>query len=413
MKRNLVGLGVMWGLFFQAVSAGAYPETHPPFPFKAPRPYPMLMAQQVLLDYSSGPARVQEGELEFVAIPAKDDHSSTIQVIRNGVTIFNLTDAYQGFFFPFGSRVFYTDLTGDGRNDVLIYSYPGGNGLGASVEMADVLIAQPDGSFRHAQFEAYAAGPEDFIDVNGDGRYEMLWVSYYFEGRHSYWVYRVVEITDEGLRLNDPLVPGFPKIIWFSEKPNDRLAARLTQAERDDLIHQSTVNWQRTPTDAQIYEVIQPIIMEFSHGGGRGCVVSRYDLNGDGQDEAVYTHPAGMHGSRAYAVRWEGGKPQVLFDESSNTPNTAFISVEGVPAILIEESDYEPSYVEGARIQQLYLWDGTTFTRAANQDCRLKNQVTWEDGQESIGHSDAHCLPKREPMPSRGCLDLKPSSSPP
>ncbi len=86
----------------------------------------------------------------------------------------------------------------------------------------------------------------DFIDINGDGRYEMLWVHYFFEGEHSYWVYRVVEITDEGLRLNDTLLSDFPKIIWFTEKPNDQPTRRLTLAEREDLIRQSTAQWRST-----------------------------------------------------------------------------------------------------------------------------------------------------------------------
>ena len=57
-------------------------------------------------------------------------------------------------------------------------------------------------------------------------------------------VYRVVEITDDGLRLNDALLAGFPKIIWFTEKPNDQPTQRLTMSEREHLIRQSTARWQ-------------------------------------------------------------------------------------------------------------------------------------------------------------------------
>jgi hypothetical protein len=164
----------------------------------------------------------------------------------NNQPIFDTASAHPNLYFQFGSRVFYADLTGDGRKDILVYSYPGGNGLGAHIEIADLLIAKADGQFAHTTFEGFAAGPEDFVDVDGDGRYEMLWVNYYFEGEHSYWVYRVAEIGNDGLRLNDQLIPNFPKIIWFTEKPNDEPTQILSAAERENLIYRSTAKWQET-----------------------------------------------------------------------------------------------------------------------------------------------------------------------
>lgn len=221
----------------------AYPETHPPFPAGSPAPYPSPKLDAVI-DYTV-PAEFHDGQIRVSVEPRSEGHVATVVWVGQK-KILDTAEAYGDIPLPVGSRVYYSDITGDGRKDLLIYSSPAGNGLGARIEMADMLVARADGSYQHASFEAYAAGPEDFIDVNGDGRYEMLWVNYYFKGGHSYWVYRVAEITDEGLQLNDTLVPDFPKIIWFTEKPNDTPTQKLTAVECEDLIHQSTAKWQET-----------------------------------------------------------------------------------------------------------------------------------------------------------------------
>ena len=230
------------GVFFWTTRAGAYPESHPPFPAGKSTPYPTLTAEAVLGYAAEVP--FEEGLIRISTSPEREKVGRVTEVLVNGQLIFDTATANPDFYFQVGSRVFYSDLTGDHRKDILILSYPGANGLGAWIEMADLLIAKADGTYKHTSFEAFAAGPEDFIDVNGDGRYKMLWVNYYFEGDHSYWVYRVVEIGDDGLRLNDQLIPGFPKIIWFTEKPNDQPSQRLTGAQREDLIRQSTAKWQ-------------------------------------------------------------------------------------------------------------------------------------------------------------------------
>ena len=222
----------------------AYPESHPPFPAGKPSPYPSLKAEPVVDYHLEAP--FEEGPVRISTSPERDKVGRVTEVRVNNQRVFDTASAHPDFYFQFGSRVFYTDLTGDGRKDIIVYAYPGSNGLGASIELADLLIAKADGTYHHVSFEAYAAGSEDFIDINGDGLYEMLWVYYFFEGDHSYWVYRIVEIGDDGLRLNDQLIPNFPEIIWFTEKPNDKPTQKLTALQREELIRQSTARWQET-----------------------------------------------------------------------------------------------------------------------------------------------------------------------
>lgn len=220
----------------------AYPENYPPFPSDEPALYPALKAD-LILDYGAK-SPFEEGPVRISNIPYWGKKGMVTEVRVKGRRIFNTHTAHSDIvLIPLGGRVFYTDLTGDGLKDILIYTWLGGVGLGSYDEMADLLIAQAGGSFKHITFETFAAGPEDFIDVNKDGHYEMLWVGLDIEGGHSYWVYRVVEIGEHDLRLNDALIPGFPKIIWYTKKPNDKPTQRLTAAEREELIQDSTASW--------------------------------------------------------------------------------------------------------------------------------------------------------------------------
>lgn len=241
--RSLAVIGLFAALLLAATpECTAYPENYPPFRDAEPTRYPSLNAEPVLDYHASSP--YEEGIIRISTSAEQEGVGRVTEVQVSGQRIFDTASVHPDLFLQSGSRVFYADVTGDGRKDILIYSYPGSVGIGSQIEIADLLIAQSDGGFIRTTFEAFAAGPEDFIDVNDDGRYEMLWVSYYqTDVPHSYWVYRLAEITDSGLRLNDGLAPGFPKVIWFTEKPNDRVADNLTAEERAALIQQSDEKW--------------------------------------------------------------------------------------------------------------------------------------------------------------------------
>ena len=155
------------------------------------------------------------------------------------------------------------------------------------------------------------------------------------------------------------------------------------------------------PSEQQVRAIIQRVIAE--EGGFENlCVVSRIDLDGNGSDEAVFTFIAGVHGSQVRAVSWKGGRDHILFENGSNTPNTAFVRVDGMPAIVLEQSDDAPNYVQGVRTQQLYLWDGRTFTQELKYDCQLPNKTT-ETG--AIDSDDSYCRPQREHIPTSACFE--------
>ena len=109
-----------------------------------------------------------------------------------------------------------------------------------------------------------------------------------------------------------------------------------------------------SPTDEQVSDVIERIITEEA-GSDMECRVSRLDLDGDGADEVLFRFPVGAHGSQTRVIRWVGGKEDILFDEGRGTPFSRFVRVNGTPAVLLEDSNYEPSYVDSTRTETLFV----------------------------------------------------------
>lgn len=156
------------------------------------------------------------------------------------------------------------------------------------------------------------------------------------------------------------------------------------------------------PTNGQIHAVIERIIAEEA-GSDIECRVSRLDLDADGADEVLFRFPVGAHGSQTRVIRWVDGKEQILFDEGRGTPSSRFIRVEGTPAVLLEDSNYEPSYVDSTRTETLFVWNGKGFSHVPGYDCVLEHHVYDRNGLTFFSNISDHCQPTREEIPWLPC----------
>jgi len=161
-----------------------------------------------------------------------------------------------------------------------------------------------------------------------------------------------------------------------------------------------------SPTDVQLRDVIERIIAGEA-GSDMGCEVSRLDVDDDGAQEALVRFPVGAHGSQTRVIRWERGKERVLYDGGCDTPNADFVLVNGTPAVILEYSDYQPSYRAGKRMQRLHLWNGETFVYDPRLDCLLEQITIEANGESQFVNTADHCLPKREPIASAPCSTLR------
>ncbi len=116
-------------------------------------------------------------------------------------------------------------------------------------------------------------------------------------------------------------------------------------------------------------------IVDWEAGRFSTCRVSHIDLDKDGAPETVMTFRVGSYGSQIRALKWRAGKYAVLFENGSNTPNTAFCLAEGVPTIVLERTES----VGREAVQLVYQWDGEDFVQGPNTSCSTSpDQIAWE-----------------------------------
>jgi hypothetical protein len=93
--------------------------------------------------------------------------------------------------------------------------------------------------------ETYAPEPRDFITLNGQTAF--IHASFQHGGLctdgkyHNFWTYRLYAIDENQLVPADHLSPDFPKVVFYSFKPNHQETSLLTQKAKDELIAESAM----------------------------------------------------------------------------------------------------------------------------------------------------------------------------
>jgi len=118
-------------------------------------------------------------------------------------------------------------------------------------------------------------------------------------------------------------------------------------------------------------QAIEDIVVAEEAGQLNDCQAAQIDLDRDGAPETVIVFKVGSYGSQARVLKWQAGKPTTLFENGSDTPNTAFCLAEDVPTILLERKT--------EATQLTYQWNGKAFVQAAGAGCPgRQNQITWQ-----------------------------------
>jgi hypothetical protein len=206
----------------------AYHQNYPPYAFKDGPPA-HLQAENLLKGRT-----IYRSEDRNVIAGYNADEANGVNVfrVRIGGQI-RLERDLSSIAIPALHRV---DLDKNGQDDYIAISWGGGAGLGALVQLVDLFLGRNDGQFDVVSFESFAGGLEDFVDLDGDGRYEVLVTAVYWGKQHNYFVYCVYQIKDGQLVNANARFKGFPKFVWYTHKRNDQDTAHLTPAERNQFV---------------------------------------------------------------------------------------------------------------------------------------------------------------------------------
>lgn len=130
------------------------------------------------------------------------------------------------------------DLNGDGIADYVLSHWLGGCGLASGYYNLAFLLSS-EGSYRMTVIGALWPDRSDYILV--DGKPCLIHTSFHMvkgcaDGKdHNFWVYNLLAIEGVEIRVANPLLPGYPKTIWYSFAPRHEETDLLSEGQKAKL----------------------------------------------------------------------------------------------------------------------------------------------------------------------------------
>lgn len=219
-------------LFFILEGSFAYFEKYPPYKFDEV-PFPHLETEE-LVNWDRPSYELEE---EGVSIYLKDrlhENEYDFYIKENGLTLMEYEDDD-----PFAYTVFRSDLDKNGLQDCIIFSSHRGCGLAAHLVIVDIILKKNNTTYKRITYETFFFGLEDFVDLDKDGKYEVITTDMYGGKGHNYWAYNIYEFDNYQLINANKKHKGFPKFIWFTYKENDKDTTHLTEEEKAAFIEKA------------------------------------------------------------------------------------------------------------------------------------------------------------------------------
>ncbi len=139
---------------------------------------------------------------------------------------------------------FVADLDNNGLNDYLVFYTYRGCGLGALSNYVELYLKQKNGKYRFISYNTMSAGLDDFVDFNGDGKYEIIITDVLMSGGHTYFSYHLYAIKDYKLVNVDAKYTAFPKYVWFTMQPNDKPARKVLLKDAKESLMESEKSFE-------------------------------------------------------------------------------------------------------------------------------------------------------------------------
>ena len=173
--------------------------------------------------------------------PTKEEYGARIDIRYNNKLIEEIDFPISKDNLAILSDIYYVDIDGNNLPDVILTTTNLGSGLGTFYNYIIILLQTDPGKFRRLNFNTFYFDIKDFVDLKGDGKYELLMLSLAelkcSDGKpHSFWVYQPYEIIDFNLVMGEHMYPDFPMFVWYTEKPNNIPTDKLTRKQKEDYL---------------------------------------------------------------------------------------------------------------------------------------------------------------------------------
>jgi len=173
--------------------------------------------------------------------------------LTKGQTVLLKKTAFSDFDVFVGPTVYTGDLNQDGVTDFVIYSYSGGCGLASGCcSVCFVLSAGKD--YRVTSVTTFWPDESNFVILNGKPCFVLTAFERLEKCRqgksHTFWVYNLLGFKGDGMKVDNGIHPDFPKIIWYTDKPNHAETTIITDDQKKLLRESSLKNlfWTATST---------------------------------------------------------------------------------------------------------------------------------------------------------------------
>jgi hypothetical protein len=159
------------------------------------------------------------------------------ELIINGQTVLP-PSPFSDFDFSSSIEAMMGDLNNDGTPDYIIYSYSSGCGLAAGYCNIAFVLSKKD---RYTLTTVLSLWPGEDNYIFLGGKPHFIHTSFHYVNKckdgknHNFWLYNLMAFQGDKVNLVNDSHPEFPKIIWFTFKPNHSETTIITEKQKQIL----------------------------------------------------------------------------------------------------------------------------------------------------------------------------------
>lgn len=206
----------------------AYDDSHPPHKFKD-GPFSGLDAEALVSLFGRREYKSEDGK---VIVEFKDKEGDFNFLVQEGDYVLVKKQEWTP---PYPDAVYRADIDRNGLKDFVIFYTHRGCGLGAFLMKTEIFLKKEEGKYQRIHYDAFYSDLGDFVDLDNDGKYEVITLDLHYGKKHNYWAYNIYKFENYKLVNADSEYVDFPKIVWFTYSPNDKDTTHLSIDERKEI----------------------------------------------------------------------------------------------------------------------------------------------------------------------------------